>query len=86
MPNGILGQQWGGREELVVAEAMHNTLNVFALCLVRVYIFSFLEMNDLELAFLETYPSFPSHNAKKYPKSDNRRRRKHTRHSTKSRE
>ena len=48
--------------------------------------FSFLEMNDLELAFLETYPRFPSHNPKIYRNSDNTRRQKHTRHSTKSRE
>ena len=32
--------------------------------------FSFLEMNDLELVFLETYPSFPSNNPQMYPKGD----------------
>ena len=48
--------------------------------------FSFLKMNDLELVFLETYPSFPSNNPKIYPKGDHTRRRQHTRHSTKSRE
>ena len=48
--------------------------------------FSFLKMNNLELVFLETYPSFPSNNHKKYPRSDNTRRQTHTRHSTKSRE
>ena len=48
--------------------------------------FSFLEMNDLELVFLETYPSFPSNNPKMYPKGDHTRRRQHTQHSTKSRE
>ena len=52
----------------------------------RVNIFSFLEMNDLELVFLETYPRFPSNNPKMYPKSDHTRRRQHTQHSTKSRE
>ena len=30
--------------------------------------FSFLEMNDFELVFLETYPSFPSNNPKMHPK------------------
>ena len=49
-------------------------------------VFSFLEMNDLELVFLETYPSFPSNNPKMYPKGDHTRRRQHTQHSTKSRE
>ena len=48
--------------------------------------FSFLEMNDLELVFPETYPSFPSNNPKMYPKGDHTRRRQHTQHSTKSRE
>ena len=48
--------------------------------------FSFLEMNDLELVFLETYQSFPSNNPKMYPKGDHTRRRQHTQHSTKSRE
>ena len=48
--------------------------------------FSFLEMNDLELVFLETYPSFPSNHPKMYPKGDHTRRRQHTQHSTKSRE
>ena len=48
--------------------------------------FSFLEMNDLELVFLETYPGFPSNNPKMYPKGDHTRRRQHTQHSTKSRE
>ena len=48
--------------------------------------FSFLEMNDLELVFLETYASFPSNNPKMYPKGDHTRRRQHTQHSTKSRE
>ena len=48
--------------------------------------FSFLEMNDLELVFLETYSSFPSNNPKMYPKGDHTRRRQHTQHSTKSRE
>ena len=48
--------------------------------------FSFLDMNDLELVFLETYPSFPSNNPKIYPKGNHTRRRQHTRHSTKSRE
>ena len=48
--------------------------------------FSFLEKNDLELVFLETYPSFPSNNPKMYPKGDHTRRRQHTQHSTKSRE
>ena len=48
--------------------------------------FSPMEMNDLELVFLETYPSFPSNNPKMYPKGDHTRRRQHTQHSTKSRE
>ena len=48
--------------------------------------FSFLEMNDLEFVFLDTYPSFPSNNPKMYPKGDHTRRRQHTQHSTKSRE
>ena len=48
--------------------------------------FSFLEMNDLELVFLETYPSFLSNNPKMYPKGDHTRRRQHTQLSTKSRE
>ena len=42
--------------------------------------FSFLEMNDLELVFLETYPRFPSNNPKMYPKGDHTRRRQHTQH------
>ena len=49
-------------------------------------IFSFLEMNDLEVVFLETYPSFPSNNPKMHPKCNHKRRRKHTTCSTKSRE
>ena len=49
-------------------------------------LFSFLEKNDLELVFLDTYPSFPSNNPKMYPKGDHTRRRQHTQHSTKSRE
>ena len=36
-------------------------------------LFSFLEVNDLELVFLETYPSFPSNNPKMYPKGDHTR-------------
>ena len=48
--------------------------------------FSFLEMNDFELVFLETYPSFPSNNPKMNPKGNHTRRRQHTQHSTKSRE
>ena len=48
--------------------------------------FSFLGMSNLELAFLEPCPSFPSNNPKMFPKSDNTRRRKHTRHLSKSRE
>ena len=48
--------------------------------------FSFLEMNDLELVFLETYPSFPLNNPKIHPKCNHKRRRKHTTCSTKSRE
>ena len=46
--------------------------------------FHFLEMSSL--AFLEPCPSFPSNNPKMYPKGDHTRRRKHTTHSTKSRE
>ena len=49
-------------------------------------LFSFLEMNDLELVFLETYPTFPSNNPKMHPKCNHKRRRKHTTCSTKSRE
>ena len=37
----------------------------------------FLEMNDLELVFLETYPSFSSNNPKIHPKCNHKRRRKH---------
>ena len=48
--------------------------------------FSFLEMNDLELVFLETYPRFPSNNPKIHPKCNHKRRQKHTTCSTKSRE
>ena len=48
--------------------------------------FSFLKISKFELAFLEPCPSFPSNNPKMYPKSENTRGRKHTRHSTKSRE
>ena len=48
--------------------------------------FSFLEMINLEVVFLQLCPSFDSNNPKIYPKSDNTRRRTHTRHSTKSRE
>ena len=48
--------------------------------------FSFLEMNDLELVFLETYPNFPSNNPKIHPKCNHKRRQKHTTCSTKSRE
>ena len=40
--------------------------------------FSFLEMNDLELVFLETYPSFPSNNPKIHPKCNHKRQGKHT--------
>ena len=40
--------------------------------------FSFLEMNNLEVVFLELCPSFPSNHPKIYPKSDNIRRRTHT--------
>ena len=40
--------------------------------------FSFLEMNELELAFLETDPSFRSNNPKIYPKGDHTKRRIHT--------
>ena len=48
--------------------------------------FSFLEMDDLELVFLETYPIFLSNNPKIHPKCNHKRRRKHTTCSTKSRE
>ena len=48
--------------------------------------FSFLEMCNLELAFLELCPSFPLNNPKMYHKGAHTRRRKHTTHSTKSRE
>ena len=36
--------------------------------------FSFLVMNDFELVFLETYPSFPSNNPKIHPKCNHKRR------------
>ena len=36
VPKGILGQHLEGMGGLAVAGAMHNTLKVFALCLVRV--------------------------------------------------
>ena len=42
----------------------------------------FLEMNDFELVFLETYPRFPSNNPKMHPKCNHKRRRKHTACST----
>ena len=48
--------------------------------------FSFSEMKNLELAFLEPWQSVPSYNPKIYPKGDHTKRRKHTTHSTKSRE
>ena len=48
--------------------------------------FSFLEMCNLELAFLEPCPSFSSNNPNVYPKGTHTRQRKHTTHSTKSRE
>ena len=48
--------------------------------------FSFLALNNFELAFLETCPSFPSNNPKIHRKCNHKRRRKHTTHSTKSRE
>ena len=48
--------------------------------------FSLLEMNNFELVFLETYPSFPSNNPKMHPKCNHKRRRKHSTCSTKSRE
>ena len=48
--------------------------------------FSFLEMSNLEHAFLEPCPGFPSNNPKMYPKGDDTRRQKHTTHSRKSRE
>ena len=46
--------------------------------------FSFLEMNNFEVVFLELGQRFASNNPKIYPKSDNTRRRTHTRHSKKS--
>ena len=52
----------------------------------HIHNFSFLEMNDFELVFLETYPSFPSNNPKMHPKCNHKRRQKHTTCSTKSRE
>ena len=48
--------------------------------------FSYLEMSNLELAFLEPCRSFPSKNPNVYAKGTHTRRRKHTTHSTKSRE
>ena len=48
--------------------------------------FSFLEISNLELAFLEPCPSFSLNNPKMYPKGTHTRRRKHTTHSTKSQE
>ena len=46
--------------------------------------YSFLELSNLELAFLEPCSSLPSSNPKMYPKGDHARRRKHTTRSTKS--
>ena len=71
----------------VVVVAVFNVVVVVVVVVEGVSkFFSFLVMNDFDLVFLETYPSFPSNNPKMHPNCNHKRRRQHTQHSTKSRE
>ena len=72
----------------VVVVVVFNVVVVVVIVVVEAILkfFSIFEMNDLELVFLEPYPSFSSNNPKIYPKCNHKRRWKHTTCSTKSRE